>query len=474
MVLALDVLLVNLHSVRNKWVLHPPLGLCYLASMLEREGYTVEILDANCPPEYPGQALIDEIARRSPAILGITLFTPDLGTFGELLPGLRKLEADGVIGELVVGGHHTSYHPEIIRDIGLRWGVMWDGEYALPALCDALLRGKGDPESIAGVISNRCGKFSVNTHRLTPDLDELPLPARHLLDVDAYFNPMSSHTIGSIIMARGCPYTCSFCSGATQTSKLRMRYRHVDNVVTELTEMRDRYGIDYVEFVDETFTLNKALIHELCDALEGMGIKWGCQTRADIVEQDLLKRMGEAGCDKVAYGIDASTERVRMSVAGKRIKDERFQLAFQWTREAGIKSVANIIFGFPGERPYEVYRTLSLVRSLKPTFANFQPLYIYPATEIYARAQEEGKIEPGFWARMVDGHEEQVPVYEQLEFGLDSARLKGYGRSFIWRFYLQPSQIGRLLVHEHKPRDILNYAKIAAGMYKYYFREAAA
>jgi anaerobic magnesium-protoporphyrin IX monomethyl ester cyclase len=474
---SLDVLLVNLHSVRNKWVLHPPLGLCYLGAMLEREGFSVQILDANSPPELPGQLLLDEIERIGPAIVGFTLFTPDLGTFGELMPGLRKLIAKGTIGHLVLGGHHPSYQPEIVRDIAIRWGVMWDGEAAFPELCKTLLREGGtDPTDIPGVISNLGGKFHVNEHRLTPDLNELPYPARHLIDNDAYFNPISSRKISSLIMARGCPFECSFCSGATETSKLRMRYRHVDNVMGELREIRNTYGIDYVEFVDETFTLNKRLINDLCDAMidEGLDIKWGCQTRADVVEPQLMKKMADAGCDKVSFGIDASTERMRMSVVGKRITDKEFRDAFKWVHDAGIKSVANIIFGFPGEREYEVHRTLTLVRSLRPTFANFQPLYIYPATEIYARALEEGKISENYWRRMVDEKLDMVPVYEQPEFGLDASRLKAFGRSFIWRFYLQPSQIAKLLERDHAPSDVMNYARIAAGMYRYYFREAAA
>ena len=465
---------MNLHSVRNKWVLHPPLGLCYIAAVLEREGFSVDILDANCPPELPAQLLIDEIERRAPQIVGTTLFTPDLGTFGTVLPGLRDLLRRGVIGHLVLGGHHPSYHPEIIREIGVEWGVMWDGEESMLMLCRALLRGQGDPEAIPGVIANVGGRSRINTHRLTPELNDLPFPARHLIDNDAYFNPMSSHKISSVIMARGCPFTCSFCSGATQTSKLTMRYRHVDNVLAELREVREVYGIEYVEFVDETFTLNKKLVHELCDGMEGLGLTWGCQTRADVIDRELLVRMGQAGCDKVAFGIDASTERMRMNVAGKRISDALFRDVFHWTRDAGIKSVANIIFGFPGERPYEVYRTLSFVRSLDPTFANFQPLYIYPATEIYDRALEEGKIDRDFWRRMVDEESDMVPIYEQPEFGMDSARLKGYGRSFIWRFYLRPHQIGRLLEKDRSPKDIMNYARIAAGMYRYYFQEAAA
>ncbi len=468
--MAVDVLLINLHSVRNKWVLHPPLGLAYLAAVLERDGFAVQIIDANCPPELPGPRLLEEIARIRPGIVGITLFTPDLGTFGSILPGLKRLEAEGAFGHLVLGGHHPSYHPEIIAEIGCRWGVMWDGEVAFPALCNALLRGIGAPEDIPGVISGA----RHNAHRLTPELDELPFPARHLLDNDAYFNPMSSQKISSLIMARGCPFTCSFCSGATQTSKLSMRYRHVDSVLAELRQIRDTYGVDYVEFVDETFTLNRKLVYEVCDGLSELGMKWGCQTRADVVDRDLLAAMGRAGCDKVAFGIDASTERVRMSVAGKRISDELFRDAFRWAGDAGIKSVANIIFGFPGERPYEAYRTLSLVKSLNPTFANFQPLYIYPATEIYSRAIAEGKIDAGYWSRMVHEELDMVPVYEQPEYGMDTHRLKGFGRSFIWRFYLRPHQIGRLLERDRTPKDILNYARIAAGMYRYYFQEEAA
>lgn len=472
--MAVDVLLINLHSVRNKWVLHPPLGLAYLASSLEREGFSVQIIDANCPPELPGSLLLREIERIRPAIVGMTLFTPDLGTFGAVLPGLKTLKAQGAYEHLVLGGHHPSYHPEIIEEIGAEWGVMWDGEIAFTQLCTALLRGGIDPRSIDGVISVRDGSTRINSHRLTPDLNELPRPARHLLDNDAYFNPMSSQKISSVIMARGCPFTCSFCSGATQTSKLSMRYRAVDSVLDELREIKEVYGIEYVEFVDETFTLNKHLVHEVCEGMKDIGLKWGCQTRADVIDRDLLMAMGEAGCDKVAFGIDASTERVRMSVAGKRISDELFRNAFHWARDAGIKSVANIIFGFPGERPYEAYRTLSLVKSLDPTFANFQPLYIYPATEIYERAIDEGKIDRGYWARMVTEQLDMVPIYEQPEYGMDTHRLKGFGRSFIWRFYLRPHQIGRLLERDRSPRDILNYARIARGMYRYYFQEQAA
>lgn len=472
--MALDVLLVNQHSVRNKWVLHPPLGLCYVAAMLEQSGFSVQILDANAPPELPGQALLDEIERRAPRVVGLCLFTPDLGVFGKLLPGFRDLLKRGVIGELVIGGHHPSYHPEIIRDLGFRFGVAWDGEIAFPALCEALLRGQGAADEIPGVISYVGGRFRANAHKLSPELDELPFPARHLIDNDAYFNPISSAKISSVIMARGCPFTCSFCSGATETSKRGMRYRSAANVLRELHEVRTKYGIDYVEFVDETFTLNRKLVSELCEGLEGSGLRWGCQTRADVVDRDLLQRMSRAGCEKAAFGIDASTERVRLSVVGKRIRDESFRDAFRWTREAGIKSVANIIFGFPGEREFEVARTLSFVRSLEPTFANFQPLYIYPATEVYDRALAEGKIEARYWSRMAEEQLDMVPVYEQPEHGLSTSKLKGYGRSFIWRFYLRPTQIARLLEKDRSAKDIANYARIAAGMYRYYFQEAAA
>jgi radical SAM superfamily enzyme YgiQ (UPF0313 family) len=470
----LDVLLVNLHSVRNKWVLHPPLGLAYLAAVLLREGFSVRILDANTPPEKPGPALLRAIETLRPTVLGLTLFTPDLGTFGKLLPGLRELQARGGFGHLVCGGHHVSYHPEIIGEIDIDWGVMWDGEEPFLRLCESLVRGRPDPEAVPGVVSQRHGETRVNHHRLAPDLDALPFPARELLDNDAYFNPMSSRKISSAIVARGCPFTCSFCSGATETSKLKIRPRRIDRALAELRECRDRYGIEYVEFVDETFTLNRRLVLELCEGLGELGMQWGCQTRADLVDRELMRAMARAGCDKVAFGIDASTERVRMTVAGKRIDDQRFRDCFAWAREAGIKSVANIIFGFPGERPYEVLRTVSFVQSLQPTFANFQPLYIYPATEIYERALADGKIDRDYWRRMVETGVDMVPIYEQPEFGLDVSRLKAYGRWFIWRFYMRPSQIARLLEKDRSPRDVANYARIAGGMYRYYFREAQA
>ena len=469
---SLDVLLVNLHSIRNKWVLHPPLGLAYLAAMLEGEGFDVQILDANCPPRLPGARLLREIERRAPAIVGLTLFTPDLASFGVLLPGLRRLQRRGVIEHLVLGGPHPTHHPAIVEQIGCHWGVMWDGETPFTLLCRALLRGEGDPERIPGVISARDGRSTINQPERSQPLDELPLPARHLLDGDAYFNPLTSLKVTSLIMARGCPYKCSFCCGATETSKLSVRYRNADRILEELRCVRDVHKVDYVEFVDETFTLKKRLVREVCEGLVGMGLKWGCQTRADRVDPELLRLMARAGCDKVAYGIDAGSERIRAAVAGKPLPDRLFRDVFAWTRDAGIRSVANIIFGFRGEGHAECRQAVEFVRSLRPTFANFQPLAIFPATRIYEEALELGMIDEGLWSRTVLDARGTMPLYEQPERGMNDEWMRGFGRSAIWRFYLRPDQVARLL-HGSRPRDILHYAGIALAMAHYHFLEGA-
>ena len=470
--MSLDVLLINLYSTRNRWVLHPPLGLAYLAGALERDGFSVQVLDANVPPRYPGPALLEEIRRRAPAIVGITLYTPDLASFGRLLPDLKRLQAEGVFGHLVLGGPHPTHHPDIVAEVGCRWGVVWDGEEALTLLARALLRGQGDPDDIGGIISVRPAGTLVNPPTRSVPLDELPLPARHLLRNEAYFNPLTSDRITSAIVARGCPYRCSFCCGATETSKLAMRYRSVDRVLDELRWARDVHAAGYVEFVDETFTLKRKLLLELCDGLEGLGLRWGCQTRADRVDPELLQAMARAGCEKVAYGIDAGSERIRTDVAGKALPDQLFRDVFAWTHDAGIRSVANIIFGFPGEARADAREALSFVRSLRPTFGNFQPLAIFPATQIYAQALEEGKIDESLWGRTARRGSGRMPLYEQPELGMDDAWLRSFGRSTIWRFYLRPDQVLRL-VRGSSPRDIARRAGIALSMARYHFLEGA-
>lgn len=468
--MALDVLLVNIHSNRNQWVLHPPLGLAYIAATLLGDGFSVEILDGNTPPQRPGNLLLGEIERRRPAIVGVSLFTPDLPTFGALLPGLQRLLARGAIGHLVLGGHHATHHPAIVGQIGCRWGIARDGEMPMLGLCRALLRGQGEAERVPGVVSVRDGSSVLCEPGRHPKLDDLPFPARHLLDGAAYFNPLSTRRITSLIMARGCPYSCSFCSGSADASTRPIRYRSAENVLAELREVRSRHAVEYVEFVDETFTLNRKLVRSVCEGMEGMGLKFGCQTRADAVDPEILAALARAGCDKIAYGIDAGTEAVRAEVAGKPIPDERFRSVFRWTREAGIRSVANIIFGFPGEERSQARQALAFVRSLRPSFANMQPLAIFPATRIYERALAEGKIDEGVWARMVSEQGGVMPLYEQPELGMDHEWLAGFGRSSVWRFYTRPDQVLRLLRGTRSAADVLNWARIAAGIHRYYFR----
>jgi anaerobic magnesium-protoporphyrin IX monomethyl ester cyclase len=469
---SLDVLLVNLYSTRNRWVLHPPLGLAYLASALERDGFRVEILDANCPPRFPGLQLLQEIARRSPAIVGLTLYTPDLASFGALLPGLQRLRRHGAFEHLVLGGPHPTHHPAIVQEVGCRWAVVGDAEVSFPALCRALLRGQGHAEQLPGVIAVRDGQSRINPAQGLPPLDELAPPARHLLDGDAYFNPLTACKVTSAIMARGCPYQCSFCCGATETSKLSMRYRQVDRILEELRVIRDVHGVGYVEFVDETFTIKRSLVVDVCEGMKGMGLAWGCQTRADRVDAELLQLMASAGCEKVAYGIDAGTEAIRVDVAGKALPDQLFRDVFAWTRDAGIRTVANIIFGFPGEGRADAELALEFVRSLQPTFANFQPLAIFPATRIYEQALELGKIDEGLWGRTARAAEGDMPLYEQPERGMDDAWLRRFGRSTIWRFYLRPDQVLRL-VQGSRPREIVHRAGIALSMARYHFLEGA-
>ncbi len=160
--------------------------------------------------------------------------------------------------------------------------------------------------------------------------------------------------------------------------------RSAENIIEELRFLKKNYDLKTASFFDETFTFNKTRVVDLCNGLieEKMGIKWYCNTRAHLVDQDLLKLMRKAGCRGISYGIESGSQKILDSVE-KSIKVEQCRDAIKWAKEARIKTFASFIFGLPGEDWSTVEDTLKFVRETLPTSAQFNVAVPYPGTRLY-------------------------------------------------------------------------------------------
>jgi radical SAM superfamily enzyme YgiQ (UPF0313 family) len=365
--------------------LSPPLGLAYVAQHLLDDGHEVRILDLNITGLNPARVRAS-LDRFLPDVVGISSHTE---TYPNALAIARIVKVQRPGTPVIVGGPHVSIRPlEALGEADVDYVAVGEGERTAVELMRALQRGASQERigGIAGLGHKATGLPMLNGPREPLPVAEIGRPARHLLSLEFYED---AH---SVLVARGgCPYRCPFCS-ASQLWGGRRRPRPVEDILTEVDEVVARYAAQHVFFVDDILTVDRLWFDALLDVLahHDAGITWGCATRVDCVDEDLLQRMAATGCTGIQYGVESGSQRILDSVKG--IDKQGAYDAVRWAVAAGIKVSCSFMVPFPEDTEETLAETFAFMRTLSDAGGKVMISYTtpYPGTMFAERAADLG------------------------------------------------------------------------------------
>lgn len=416
-----------------------PMGLAYLASVLEKEGHTVEILDNQIEEITP--AKLDKALNNNPLIAGISVTSPTLESAGRVAALIKETRPSI---KVVFGGIHPTLMPdETLRFPFVDIAVRGEGEITLVELLKALEKGEG-LRGIAGISYKENGSVIHNPERpYITRLDDLPFPARHLFRVDRYRPPLdmvNRYPVRVMITSRGCPYRCIFCAAKAVPGN-HYRATTPDKIIEEAELLISKYNARSIIFWDDNFTFDKERVikfSELCikEKIQKR-ITWSCESRADGVDPYLLKKMAQAGCWLVQYGLETGTQRL-LDLINKGTTLEQSRKAVLWTEKAGMRCRATFMLGLPTETREESLKTISFARSLKLHRAKFTLLTPYPGSELFRQMRA---ALPQEWVRYdaMAGFTPFEPVY--VPEGRNGKELRLLQKKAMVSFYCSPRQL---------------------------------
>jgi len=393
---------------------NPPLGLLSLAGYLElHSDHQVEILDAQ-PDLMSYDMLAQEIALRSCDIVGITAMT---FTLIDVMKTVRIVKEVHPHVKVVLGGPHVHIFPnETIGQPGVDFLVQGEGEIAFLELLNNIdnVDAFGTEQ---GLVFERDGEIINNgIAPLQQDLDKLGFPARHLIDVTKYTSLLGKQDmVTTMFTSRGCPFRCTFCDRPFSPVISGFRARSAVHVVEEI-EQCIAMGISEAIIYDDTFTVRKDRVFELCEEILARNINftWNVRAHVNTVTPDMLKLMRRAGCNRIHYGVEAGNDRMLKEIK-KNTKVSQIKEAVEWAKEAGMEVLTYFIIGQQTETRKDIEDTIALAKSLKPNFVHFTIFCPYPATEIYELGLAEGIIKEDVWRKFAENPVEgfELPFWEE-------------------------------------------------------------
>jgi len=421
----------------NPGLLYPPIELAHVASVLEADGHEVAIVDADARGEGAAECAASVAALR-PAFVALDSSSTSLDRDLALARELRKRTEAPVA---ILGSQVTFTPGEIFAQENVDCVVRGEPEFTVRDLARRIAAGEG-LAGTEGITWKRADGEIVHEkeREKIKSLDELPLPARHLLDNARYRFPGVEGPVTTVKSSRGCPLDCSFC-GYTLAQGLRFRFRSPENVLAELVEIRRKYGIRHVVFRDPIFTTRKDRVHELCDGMirEDLGLEWQCETAVKVLDRPLLEKMARAGCVHISLGVESGSEVIQRKHCGAKLLDhEQAARAFADARAVGIETRAFCMIGFPEETPAMVEETLRLVERCDPDQVQFCAVTAYPGTPLYKMLKGERDFD---YATMTG-----FQALEGNEF-MSAAEIEAKIREAYRRFYGRPKRIARELAH---------------------------
>ena len=387
----------------------PPLGLAYIAAVLEKEGYNVKILDCQIL-NLDINGTKDEIKRYDPDVVGITCMTPIL--HGVLEVAKLAKEINGNI-KIAIGGPHLSIFPEeTVSFPFVDFGIMGEGEYIFLDLIKVLEKNNKKFEDIDGLVWKNNGKVIINKRREPIfNLDKLPFPARHLLQLKKYEVIIMKYPMTTMVASRGCPFHCSYCFKDFHTRIYRTR--SAKNVVDEMEECVNKFKVKEIGFYDDCWP-NKQLLKDICKEIinRGLDIAWESPQRVDLVNEYLLKLMHKAGCERLRFGVESGSERLLAMI--KKGNLQQIKNAFKLSKKAGIETFAFFMISYPTETYNDFLKTLDLAKKIDADWAVFGATLPYPGTKLWEQAVNEFNYDKNYWHEWSLGiRNDQIPYFSE-------------------------------------------------------------
>ncbi len=424
----------------------PPIGLMYVAAALEKAGFQVQMLD-NYLMKKPIEEVKQLVRKTNPTIVGITCGS---ATYRRCIETARAIKEALPTSRIVVGGWHASYVPDSLLDNPeIDYVVMGEGERAVTELATCIVNGAESAAtiSIPGVAYRRAGVNIKNPPKFIENMDEIPYPARTLLPLELYDRTIEYLNVKPadvMSISRGCVYHCGFC----ETKKLWgniCRGFSPQRVIGEIKDLQSKYGTKGIYFINDNFTLRRKQTLELCDLMvkEKLDLEWVCDTRVDLVDQDLLVAMKRAGCKTIWFGVESGSEKVLKRI-GRDTKLKQIENAFKLCRKNDIKTACSFMLGVPDETLKDMEASLKFAKKLNPDWCIFNVFIANPDSKLYQEVLESKKY---------DQLDEFLLSVKTDEYDYNS--LMAVQRRFFKEFNMTPKQILKRVRRE----GALNFAK---------------
>lgn len=424
---------VVLISLPSPWLISDRvsnlLGILYVAAYLKKNGVDVQVVDLASIPEEHWYFPIGDI-------YGISCVSPQFIYARKIVNLLRERQKDAL---LVVGGvHPTSLPMETLRDTVFDIAVIGEGEETMLEIA----LGKSQPD-ILGIYYKKNNSIIGNKRRpLRTNLDELPFPARDMIDTFSYRRVDVMEYLGkpknncelTMITSRGCPYNCIFCSQQLMTES-KCRFVSASRVLEEVEELISKYDVGRINFVDDMFTVDKRRLNEICKGLKAFGVEWQCLTRADDLDLDMYKTMAECGCVGVTFGIESGSQKI-LDIAQKRITVEQNRKGIKIAKKAGLKVRSQLMVGLPGEDDQTIEETRQFILSAPSDVWSIHIFVPFPGCKVWRESEKYNFYidkntdfsdyhtvgKPGEWKNVINPNKERIIRYK--DYLLEAAKGK--------------------------------------------------
>jgi len=374
--------------VNTEDVVVPPIGMYSVGAVLKENHYDVEILNwcrINETPEKISELLLE----KKPDVIGFSILQANRWGGIEIAKIAKRINPEvkivfGGVSPTFLWKHFLTHFPEI------DYVVMGEGEYTFLHLIRCMEKKEYEHiGNIRGIAFKKHGKvIRTKPAEYIKDLDQLPIPA-------TYFEYQH------LSLTRGCPGNCTFC-GSPKFWDRKVRFHSVDYFVEEL-ELLYKKGINFFYFSDDTFSVNKKRVIEICKKIlkKNLRITWNAISRVNYMSEDVISWMRKAGCIQISYGIESGSEKI-LAYLNKKITTHEIEKTFDTTLKYGILPRAYFIYGSPGETGKTIQESIDLIKKIKPLVIYSSVLSLFPGTALYSQYKKKSKLSEDIWLNRIE------------------------------------------------------------------------